>query len=177
MKTENNKILLLGVGNDILMDDGIGPRIVNELRPVLAADRFDFANINLGGLEILEFIKDYNEVVIVDAIRTKEGEPGEVYLLTPDDFTETCHLSNFHDVSFLTALKLGDCLNMGVPDSILIFAVEIVEDSYFSTRLSPELEVKYEEIYEEVRSILHILEDNTGSITDIINKINHNEKA
>ena len=173
---QKERILVLGVGNEILTDDGIGPRLVDEMKSFLGSDYYDFEKINLGGLEVLEFIKDYREVIIFDAIKTKDGRPGEVYLLTPDDFTETCHLSNFHDVSFLTALKLGEKLDMQLPEIIIIIAVEIVEDTVFGSSLSPRLVEKYNGIIKEVKTILHILEDNNRDFNKLLNLINHYEE-
>lgn len=171
------KALLLGIGNDILMDDGIGPRLVNDIKEITNSDRFDYANINLGGLEVLEFIKGYEELVIIDAIKTKKGKPGDVYMLTPDDFIETCHLSNFHDVSFLTALKLGAELEMGIPETILIIAVEIVEDTCFGVDLSPELEKKYDDVFNEVFTTLYPLINGDSRICDILNNISYYEES
>jgi len=53
----------------------------------------------VGGLEILELIRDYGSVIIIDAIKKKDGVPGTIYKLTPANFKETLHLSSFHDVS------------------------------------------------------------------------------
>lgn len=151
--TEVNNILILGVGNDILMDDGIGPVITRDLEAEFPGKGVVYDTINLGGLEIFEFIKEYTQVIIIDAIKTKGGIPGDVYFLTPSDFKETCHLSSFHDISFLTALKLGDEIGYDMPE-VGIIAVEIVEDLTFGTEFSPELGRRYKEIYGEIRDFL-----------------------
>ena len=72
MESKRN-ILILGVGNDILMDDGIGPVICKELKTEFPFSDIDFETINLGGLEIFEFIKEYTQVIIIDAIKTING--------------------------------------------------------------------------------------------------------
>ena len=148
------KTLVLGVGNEILSDDGIGPKLVNRLKADLPHSDVCFENICLGGLEIMEFIRGYQNVIIIDAIKTESGKPGDVYLLSPEHFKETHHLSNFHDVSFLTGLKMSEKLGLEMPEVILIIAVEIVEDTLFSESFSPEIESKYERIYNEIFSFL-----------------------
>ena len=163
-----NKVLVLGVGNDILMDDGIGPKLVNRLKDDFSVDQINFSTLNLGGLEILEFIKDYDEVIIVDAIKTRTGNPGDVYMLTPDDFSETCHLSSFHDVSFLTALRLGEKIGYKLPKSILIIAIEIIEDTCFGKDFSKPLQDCYERIYSEVKSVLLPVFEKKSSLEDIL---------
>jgi hydrogenase maturation protease len=148
----NKDILILGVGNDILTDDGIGPKIVKQLSQEIIDDRICFDNVCLGGLEILEYIRGYKYVYFIDAIKTIDGKIGDVYFLQTSDFKETSHLSNLHDVSFLTALKMGEELNFDIPLSIRIAAVEILEDMEFNVELTPQLAEKYDEAYYEVHS-------------------------
>lgn len=146
-----SKILILGIGNDILTDDGIGPRLVSELRDEMDSNLLDFMTMASGGLEILEIIKDYKQVIIVDAIKTEGGVPGDIYYLTPSNFKETLHISSFHDVSFLTGLKLADKLDMAVPEQIDIIAIEILEDLTFSSAFSKPIADQYSAIFEEVK--------------------------
>ena len=145
------KNLVLGIGNDILTDDGIGPKIVNDLKTLERSPELIFETTTLGGLEILEIIKDYKKVIIIDAIRTIDGNPGEIFFFTPDDFKETLHLSNLHDINFLTALELGKKLGIPLPEEIHIIAIEIVEDQVFGTSFTPAIEEKYHIIMQSVK--------------------------
>ena len=151
MKT---KTLLLGLGNDILTDDGIGPKLVNDLQNELSKENFDFLNVCVGGLELLDHMQGYDTVFILDAIKTENGKPGDVYFLSTKDFKETSHISNLHDINFLTALKLAEKLSITVPSNIHIIAVEIIEDRVFSEKFSPELEVRYMEIKKKVKEFI-----------------------
>jgi len=153
--------LILGLGNDILMDDGIGIRLCREMQRIFAGDHIDFEVLSLGGLEILEFIGGYRNVIFIDAIKTGDGIPGTVYCFTPADFKETSNLSNLHDVSFLTALEIGKKLHMQVPEQLHIIAVEIIEDLTFGVDFSPEIQSMYPEIIVQVQRM----------IQDIIEKI------
>ena len=101
-------ILILGLGNDLLTDDRIGPKLVHDLKARIVHPNVIFETAAVGGLELLEIIRDYKKVIIIDAIKTAEGICGSVYDLTPTDFMETSHLSNIHDISFLTALRLAE---------------------------------------------------------------------
>jgi hydrogenase maturation protease len=148
------RTLILGVGNDILTDDGIGSRLVIDLIKLINVPDVHFNTACCGGLEIVEYIKDFKRVIIVDAIRTQGGRPGAVYSFIPSDFRETSHLSNMHDVSFLTALELYDTLNLSLPDEIHIIAVEIAEDMKFSEEFTLQLEERYPEVLEKVHDII-----------------------
>jgi hydrogenase maturation protease len=149
-----NNTLILGIGNEILTDDGIGPKLVHELERTLDLPDVTFDTASLGGMDILELIRGFTRVIIIDAIRTKDGTPGTVYQLTPEYFRETLHVSNFHDISFLPALDLAKKMDIPVPEQIDIIAIEIVEDLTFSNEFSPPIARKYDEIYREVVEII-----------------------
>jgi hydrogenase maturation protease len=150
----DKKTLILGLGNEILSDDGIGPRLIRDLSKMLIEPGLHFKASSCGGLEIVEYISDFERVVFIDAIRTRNGNPGDVYYFIPSDFRETSNLSNLHDVNFLTALRLGKFLEMGLPSDLHIIAVEIIEDIIFSEELTPVLNKKYPQILLEVFDIL-----------------------
>lgn len=152
--TQEKNVLLYGIGNDILSDDGIGPRFVWKLEKEFNYPFVKYETAFLGGMEILEYIRGYKKVIFIDAIKTEGGVPGAIYELTPANFTETLHLSHVHDVSFLTALELGKRSGYEVTDDIRIVAIEIVEDLEFSESYSPELEKNIDAIFEEVKRIV-----------------------
>lgn len=158
--TQNKKVLVLGLGNDILTDDGIGPKLADYIDT--SVKNYDFAcmTASCGGLELLELLRNYDIAILIDAIKTKNGIPGTVYHFIPEDFRETSHLSSIHDVSFLTALSLGKKLNMKLPAWIHIIAIEIVEDMEFSTEFSTPLKNRFKDIKKEVRALTEkILQD------------------
>jgi len=157
LKKNAQNILILGIGNDILSDDAIGPKLAKRLEEDLHQNELSFGTLAVGGMEILEFICGYEKVIMIDAIRTNERDPGTVFHMTPDDFKETLHLSSFHDMSFLTALEFAKSMNMQLPSQIDIIAIEIVEDLTFSNDFSPMIANKSEQIYKEVSWLVNRL--------------------
>jgi hydrogenase maturation protease len=154
----NKKTLILGLGNNILTDDGIGSQLVHDLELMIGDTDINYNSASCGGLEIIEYIKGYELVVFIDAIRTLKGKPGDVYYFIPSDFRETSHLSSLHDVSFLTALKLGDSLKLDLPTDLHIIGIEIIEDMEFSEDFTPPLKERYpgilQEVFELVKQIM-----------------------
>lgn len=145
-----NNTLILGIGNDILTDDGIGPKLVRKLNETIHAGGVDFLTASTGGMEVIEMIRDYEHLIIIDAIKTADGIPGAVYYLTPSSFRETMHISSFHDISFLTALELAEKISIPIPSKIHIIAIEIIEDLEFSDEFSPLIAQKFDRIFQEV---------------------------
>ncbi len=142
----------MGIGNDILMDDGIGPRMVEDLKENMPLPGVEYQTTTLGGLDILEFVEGYDWAVFIDAIKTKNGVPGSLYEFNTGDFKETLHLSNLHDISFLSAIELGRELEFTIPEMIRIFAIEIVEDQVFGEDFTPLVQERYESVRNEIHS-------------------------
>ncbi len=148
----DQSLLILGIGNSILSDDGIGIRLIEDLQKEFKHPMVHFKTACTGGLEIVEMMQNYNDVYILDAIKTPNGQPGNIYYYSVDDFKETLHISNFHDISFLIALQFMRRSGLKVPDNIRIIAIEVVEDSYFSENFSSEIQKQYKNIGNKVRS-------------------------
>lgn len=147
-------ILILGVGNEILMDDGIGPHLAKKIAAIYNREDIFADTACLGGLEILEYISGYKTVIFIDAIKTLNGIPGTVYYFKPKDFRETSHLSSVHDVSFLQALELAKKTGTPIPDEIHIIAIEIIEDMTFGEEFTSPIQKRYEEILQKTHELV-----------------------
>ncbi len=134
------RTLVLGLGNPILSDDGVGLRIARDLKGRLTDREVDVAEASLAGLNLLDLLIGYDRAIIVDAIQTDEGKPGSVHRLSPDAFDAASHTSFCHGVNLTTAIRLGRQLGLNLPSRIDIFAVEAADVSTFSEELSPEVE-------------------------------------
>jgi len=134
------KTLILGIGNTVLTDDGVGCRVVQRLKKRLRG-RSDITvkETSLSGLSLLDELTGYERLIIVDAIQTKGGKPGDIYKLSPSDF-KTGRMAVIHDLGLFSALELGRKLEMEMPREVVIFAIEAKEMAIFSEKLSPEVE-------------------------------------
>ena len=152
MTKRSNRILVLGVGNDIQQDVGIPVKLSEDLQELLKTVSIDFENLFVGGLELLEYINGYKGVVFIDTIKTDKGVPGRVHVFAVDNYRETLHLSCRHDVSFHMSLELGKTLGFDITDKIMIIGIEILEDLEFGAVLSNDLRSHYPDILAQVRN-------------------------
>lgn len=132
-------VLVLGIGNEILTDDGVGPRIVAETEKRWFGAGVVFESTFQVGMTLVDLITGYRHLIIVDAIQTG-GRPGETYWLTPEDMEtrDTAPVSE-HKVGILLALKLGKSLGLEMPDRVDILAVEAADVTSFGEELTPEV--------------------------------------
>jgi hydrogenase maturation protease len=139
--------LLIGLGNPILGDDGIGWRVV-ERAEVLLGERsqaeqdqhqIDVLYLSLGGLSLMEHMEGYHDVIVVDSILTKNHPNGTIYSLPLSklpDFSSG-HSTAIHDTSLATALEVGRKMRMELPEDVWVVAVEAEYVYDFSEELSP----------------------------------------
>ena len=99
----------------------------------------DFASTFVGGLGLIEYINAYKGVVFIDTIKTEEGIPGRIHDFDLENYRETLHLSCRHDVSFLMSIDMGKKIGFQIPASMLILAIEILEDLEFGAGFSKKL--------------------------------------
>ena len=132
------KTLVLGLGNPILSDDGVGPYVVRELDGKLSGD-VTVAETSLAGLNLLDLLVGYDRAIIVDAIKTEGGRVGEIYRFDIDAFTPTRHAASTHDVNLVTALELGKKLGLDLPQKIDILAIEVADTDRFSEECTPKV--------------------------------------
>jgi hydrogenase maturation protease len=134
------KTLVLGMGNTLLSDDGIGIIIKRYLEERLSGVReIDFVETTWGGFRIIDILSGYDKAVIVDSIKTASKPQGFIHHLKADDLLPTLRLTSYHDINFITALKLAESIDSKMPDEIDIFAVEIENNYTISEHLSPVL--------------------------------------
>jgi hydrogenase maturation protease len=144
------KTLVLGIGNPILSDDGAGIRVAQEVGKKLNDPQVTVAETSGAGLSLLDSIVGYDKVIIIDAIQTKEGNAGQIYRIGPEDFSFTKHFSAPHQINLATALELGNMLDLAMPPTITIFAVEAEDITSFSEKCTPEVEKAIPEVVKMV---------------------------
>ncbi len=135
------KTLVLGLGNPILTDDGVGIHVVRQLATRPLPENATCTEASLGGLRLLEVIAGYDRVIMVDAIQTAGGEPGDIYRLQAGDLQASLHSGSTHDLSMSGALRLGRSMGMALPDddSIVIIAVEVEDTLTFGEACTPQV--------------------------------------
>ena len=140
MNVEVAKILVLGLGNDILTDDAIGILVAREVRRQVAhlAD-VDVRETMEMGLALLDFIVGYETLIIIDAIQTSRGAPGHIYEITQQRLKLLPDRAP-HFLGIAETLQLGWRLGLAMPSRLKIFAVEVADPFTFGTQMTAALQ-------------------------------------
>ena len=133
-------MLVLGIGNPILSDDGVGIHVARKMKEARLLG-LEVEELAASGLELLDMVRGHDRVVIVDAIQTSGGRPGDIYELREEDFERTIHGSSPHGINVATALALGRRLvPQEMPEEVLFFAIEAEDLVNVGEKLTPEVE-------------------------------------
>jgi hydrogenase maturation protease len=139
-----NTTLIIGLGNPILGDDGVGWVVAQQLKDELVErEDIEFDFLSLGGLSLMERLTGYQKVIMIDALSTGNYPQGKVISFPLDSMVDlnAGHSSSPHDTSLRNALDVGRSMNISLPknENIIVVAVEAANVYDFSRELSPQV--------------------------------------
>jgi hydrogenase maturation protease len=152
MATE--QILVLGVGNILLTDEGVGIRVIERLQERYAfPDNVSVLDGGVLGLSLLGVISEADHLIVVDAVRNR-GEPGSLYRLKGDEVPRRILAKNsLHQVDFLETLTACQALDK-VPETVIL-GVEPLDIENLSMELTPVVQEKIDSL---IRMVLKELD-------------------
>jgi hydrogenase maturation protease len=104
------RVLVAGVGNVFLGDDGFGVEVVRELAERGLPEGVEVADFGIRGMDLAYALQDdYDVVVFVDAT-PRGGEPGTVYLLEPEIEEDGAVSLDTHGMDPVRVIKLARAL-------------------------------------------------------------------
>jgi hydrogenase maturation protease len=137
------KTLVIGLGNPILGDDGVGWKVIENLTKILDPHSpIDLDCLSVGGLSLMEHMLGYERVILVDSIETGECQEGSVkaFPLAALENPRLGHSASTHDTSLMTALQTAQSMGMKVPSRVHVVSIETKNVYDFSESLSPSVE-------------------------------------
>jgi hydrogenase maturation protease len=162
--TTRPDVVVLGLGNPLLGDDGVGWRVAERVRAELeslvrpggepAAVDVDF--VSVGGLGLMERLIGYRRAVLVDAMTTGRFAPGTVQRFPLEALPNTSpgHSASVHDASLGTALAVGRAAGAQLPSEITVVAIEALRTWDFSEQLTAPVAAA---VPEAVRTVMEAL--------------------
>ncbi len=145
----SKKTIVLGVGNLLLKDEGIGIHVVQELQKRQLPNDVEVVDGATSGMNLLALFPEASRLIIVDCVKGGE-EPGTIYKFTPNEVKRRAWrlMTSLHDVNLADVFQLAE--QMGeMPEDVVIIGVEPKELDY-GVELSPEVKEKLPQVIEEV---------------------------
>jgi hydrogenase maturation protease len=122
--SEKRKIIILGIGNLLLKDEGVGIHLIQLLEKESLPPGVELVDGGTSTLDVLPLLKEADKIIVVDAMRAR-GAPGSIYRCRPQDLTPSrdgplslCYLG------FIQTLKMAKLLGDDLESRTIIFGVE-----------------------------------------------------
>lgn len=134
------KTIIVGLGNPILGDDGVGWKVIENISQNLRADAsVGIECLSLGGLGLMERLIGYDRAIVVDSFIAEKEEIGSILTRNLNDLPNysAFHITSAHDTSLQNAIELGRRMGAYLPNEIIVIGVAIRTIREFSEELSP----------------------------------------
>ena len=147
MQMTHKKVIIIGIGNLILRDEGVGVHAVRALEEMDLPPGVEVIDGGTATMELLPVFQEAERIIVIDALRGGE-KPGTIYRLSPDDLMgETERPLSLHQVGLLEVL--GMARQLGGEPQVVIIGVEPKEISW-GMELTPEVEARLPRVIDAV---------------------------
>lgn len=133
------KVLILGCGNILAGDDGVGVEVVQALQKEVLPPAVELVEAGVPGLSLLELLPEAEKVIIVDAVEGRK-EPGKVLRLTEADLPPAQLSSplSVHEIGIAEALAwLRNLEPEKAPPELVIIGIQVAKVERWKQGLSP----------------------------------------
>jgi len=146
-----DKILILGIGNLLLGDEGVGCHAVEKLKDEIQHENVELVDGGTGGFHLLSYFSDYSKMILIDA--ALDNNPiGTITLLKPKFASDFPTALSAHDIGLRDLIETA-ILSGGLPEIHLI-AVSIKTIQNMQTTLSEEIQKTLPKISILVKELL-----------------------
>ncbi len=133
------RTVVVGIGNPVRKDDGVGLRVAREVRERTEGQGIDVVELWAGGLRLAEAISGYDRAVVVDAMTTRACPPGTVASVDLSSRAGLRTVSCIHDADMAVALEVWRRAGEPMPREIEIIGIETGETESLGESLTREV--------------------------------------
>ena len=116
-------ILVLGIGNILLRDEGVGVRVIEQMQEMRLPDDVELVDGGTAGADLLDVLADRKKVIVIDAVQA-DCEPGTVLRFTADDLVRPDGVGvSLHELGLGEALTMTRQLGCA-PENVVVFGIK-----------------------------------------------------
>lgn len=124
-----DRILVMGIGNPLMRDEGTGPRVIELLRSGYAfPDNVDVVDAGTMGLMILDLLRGIDHLIVIDAVKDTGHPAGTVLLLSPQDIAGNQVMHSLHDMRLVDVLQNAALLDRAPQTIVVGVQIERIEE-------------------------------------------------
>ena len=108
-----DRVLVMGIGNVLMKDEGVGCRVVEELVARYEfPDNVEVTDSGTMGMMILNLFRDRDFVLVIDAVDGTDHPAGTVVRLSPDAIAPNSVMHSLHDIRFIDVLEAAELIGI-----------------------------------------------------------------
>ncbi len=138
-------ILVMGVGNVLMTDEGIGVHVVSALSQLSLPSEVEILDGGTLGFDLIHHMEERLRLILIDAVQTEEPG-GTIFKFSPHEISEYARQAklSFHQLGFMDMLKVAGMIDLQLPQ-ITIFGIQPY-DIGMGTSLSPKMSERVPQI-------------------------------
>ena len=161
MKQRNPQILILGIGNYLMGDEGVGVHAANRLQEMDLPVTFEVVDGGTGGFHLLEYFENHEHVILIDATLDK-NELGTIRLIKPRFATDFPRAMSTHDIGLkdmVSALQIMEKM-----PNIHLFVVSIESIQQQGIKLTAPIEAKLPILLNKIIELANQLQEAQSAV-------------
>lgn len=116
-------VLVLGIGNILLCDEGVGVRVIEQMQKMHLPDNVELVDGGTAGADLMGVLAERQKVIVIDAVRA-DREPGTVLRFTADDLVRPGGVGmSLHELGLGEALTMTRQLGCE-PKDVVVFGIK-----------------------------------------------------
>jgi len=157
MALETPRILVIGIGNILMLDEGVGIRIAEELqRNYVFPDDVRVMDAGTMGLGMIHLFRGVEFLLVVDAVDGTGHPAGTVVRVPPEDFSPNQVLHSLHDVRFVDVLGAARLIDVMPEADCIGIQVENMSPAELTIGLTDTVEAA---VPRAIGAVLFVLEE------------------
>jgi hydrogenase maturation protease len=124
---KKNKILILGIGNYLMADEGLGVHLAEKLMKEELPLGVDVLDGGTGGFHLLEYFERYERVIIVDAT-LDHNPPGTIRLIKPKFAADFPQAMSTHDIGLKDLVGALQLLGTMPEIDLYVVSIKSIQD-------------------------------------------------
>jgi hydrogenase maturation protease len=142
-----DKILIVGIGNLLCRDEGIGVHVIQAMKNMKLPDYIDLLDMGTATMDLISYLDGVNKLIVIDAMKAG-GTPGTVYKCRPEDLLpEEEGPISLHEIGLLESLNLAQKMGMEIDTVIIGIEPKLIE---WGMELSEEVRNKIPTVIEAI---------------------------
>jgi hydrogenase maturation protease len=156
-KISPQNIVILGIGNLLLSDEGVGVHVANKLMEMDLPEGISVVEGGTDGFRLLNFITEADRLIVIDAVKTGAA-PGSIYKFNIDE-VKNCpsgFKTSVHQIGILEVINLSGLIGKTPHTTVIGIEPQSLE---MGMELSPEIKNKIPRIIELILDELKAISD------------------